>query len=169
MIFTIRKARSGDGKAFIEFWNAGARRKFFTYNGGGSLRKKSEAQKKNADYSKQTKNNFVMFAFDKKKIIGAIFVNGSRMPRKKHCVSLGWLTHPDYARQGVATNLLGSALKALEKAGVKRVEAEAALENVASIKLAKKYGFKIEGQLKKALLLDDGRYVDTYLFGKILN
>lgn len=52
--------------------------------------------------------------------------------------------------------------------GYKRIEAEAALENVSSVRLAKKFRFKVEGKRKAGLLLDDGRYVDTYIFSKML-
>jgi RimJ/RimL family protein N-acetyltransferase len=34
--------------------------------------------------------------------------------------------------------------------------------------MALKCGFKIEGIKKKAMLMDDGKYIDTYIVGKIL-
>ena len=59
-------------------------------------------------------------------------------------------------------------MKEAKRKGFRRIEAEAAVENAGSVKLAKKCGLKIEGRKKAGLLLDDGRYVDTYIFGKIL-
>lgn len=34
--------------------------------------------------------------------------------------------------------------------------------------MALRCGFSIEGTKKKALLTDDGKYIDTYIVGKIL-
>lgn len=59
------------------------------------------------------------------------------------------------------------ALEFAKKKGFKRAEAEMAIKNKSSWKLAKKCGFKIEGIKKKALLTDDGRYIDTYVVGKV--
>lgn len=50
----------------------------------------------------------------------------------------------------------------------KLAEAEIAIKNVASWKMALRCGFNIEGTKKKALLTDDGKYIDTYIVGKIL-
>jgi RimJ/RimL family protein N-acetyltransferase len=69
---------------------------------------------------------------------------------------------------GIATKLVEATLKEAQRRGFTRAEAEAAVKNTASVKLAVRCGFKIEGKRKNGLLLDDGKYADTYLFGKIL-
>ena len=48
------------------------------------------------------------------------------------------------------------------------MEAEMAIKNVWSWKMALKLWFKIEWTKKKALLTDDGKYIDTYIVWKIL-
>ena len=88
--------------------------------------------------------------------------------RLRHRGELGWGVHPDYQGKGIATKMLTEALKFAKKKGFKRAEAEMAIENKASWKLALRCGFKIEGTKKKAMLTDDGRYIDTYIVGKIL-
>jgi RimJ/RimL family protein N-acetyltransferase len=166
----IRKAKKGDGKAFCVFWNEGVRRKFFVYNGGNQAKKKKDVSSIDKIYASQDKRNFTLLAIEgRDKIVGSCSVYGKLRGRTRHRVELGWVVHPDYARQGIATKLVKRMLQELKKTGVKRIEAEAALENKGSTRLAKKLGFKIEGKRKKGLLLDDGRYVDTYLWGKILN
>jgi len=52
--------------------------------------------------------------------------------------------------------------------GFKRAEAEIAVPNKASVKIAQKTGFKIEGRKEKSFLLDNGKYVDGYIVGKVL-
>jgi len=78
------------------------------------------------------------------------------------------MVHHDYVGRGIATKLLGAVLKEAKNRGYKRVEAEIAVENVASIRLATRYGFQLEGRRKAGIVLDTGRYLDTYIFGRIL-
>jgi RimJ/RimL family protein N-acetyltransferase len=167
--YLIRKAKKGDGKRWVEMWNEGIKRKFFVYNGNNKLRTKKDIAKANKKYSSKSKNEFTFFAVDKKsgKIIGSCFSNQEK-GRTRHRVEFGWMVHPDYSNKGIATSLVKRAIKEAKKRGIKRAEAEAAKENIASIKLAKRCGFKIEGTRKKGLLTDDGRYIDTYLFGQVL-
>ena len=88
--------------------------------------------------------------------------------RIRHRVSLGWGVHPDYQRQGVGTDLVKSALNFSKKKRYKIAIAEVALENVGSIKLSKRLGFKVIGKIKKGLLTDDKRYIDTAIMVKEL-
>jgi len=78
------------------------------------------------------------------------------------------MVHPDYQGRGIATKLLKALLVEAKKKGLKRAEAECAVANVASWKLAKKCGFKIEGKKIKALITDDGKSIDTYIVGRLL-
>ena len=71
-------------------------------------------------------------------------------------------------KKGVPTGHLKKSLKFAKNKGFKRCDAEIAVENIASLKLIKKLGFRIEGRKKKGLLMDDRRYVDTYVVGKVL-
>jgi ribosomal protein S18 acetylase RimI-like enzyme len=52
--------------------------------------------------------------------------------------------HPDYARKGIGTILLRAVLKEARKRGYKKVQAEAAVMNAATVRLDKRRGFRIE-------------------------
>lgn len=165
----IRKAKKGDGKGWVDMWNEGIKRKFFVYNSGNILRTRKDIYRANKKYSEKTKNNFVFLAFDGDKVVGACGATASTKGRLRHRIDLGWTVHPDYTGQGIASQLLDATLKEAKKRGFRRAEAEVAVENIPSVKLAKKLGFSVEGIKKKGLLLDNGKYVDTYIFGKILD
>jgi RimJ/RimL family protein N-acetyltransferase len=51
--------------------------------------------------------------------------------------------------------------------GIRRVELQAAVENVASLRVAYKAGFHEEGRRRDAKRLRDGRYVDMVTFGRL--
>lgn len=166
----IRKAKKGDGKGWVKMWNEGIKRKFFLYNGGNSLKGKKDILKADKRYSTQNKNNFTFLAIEKETgiIVGACNAFGNEKGRARHRAECGWMVHPDYSGNGIATELLKEVIKEAEKNGLKRLEAEAASINEASIRLAKRLRFKIEGKRRAGLLTDKGKYLDTYLFGKVL-
>ncbi len=55
-----------------------------------------------------------------------------------------------------------------ERLELKRLEAEMVAKNTASVRLAEKFGFKREGTKRKAFLSDDGKYLNTYIYGELL-
>ena len=166
MTYTLRKTKSGDGRALAKFWNEGIRRKFFVYN--GSNKRRDERWIKKFDEKKPSKNNYMIIAQDNNnEVLGLCVVIGREEGRMKHRVELGWLVHPDHARKGIATRMLKEVIRRIKKDKIKRAEAEIAIKNTASIKLVKKFGFIKESKREKGLTLDNGKYIDTYLYKKI--
>ena len=165
----IRKAKLGDEKGKAEMIKEGITRKNWIYNGSNKAPNKEKIRKMKEKYKKNS-DEFIFVAIDKKnkKVIGSVSGSFKKSGRVRHRVSFGWGVHPDYQGRGIATALLKTALNFAKKKKFKKATAEAAIENTASLKLAKKAGFKIEGRLEKGLLTDDGRYIDTYIFGRLL-
>ena len=101
------------------------------------------------------------------RIIGDFTFNlGSGRTRRR--AACGWSVHPDYWQRGIASLLLKRAIQKAKKLNLKRLEAEIVVKNTASIKLAEKFGFKREGVKKKAFISDSGKYLDTYVYGRLL-
>ena len=169
MVITIRKLRKGDEEGRAEVVNEGLGRKNWKYTGINKPLSKKDIIKLKKDITKK-KNNYHFVAIDKEKnkIVGLIELSFKKIGRKRHRANFGWGVHPDYQKKGVGTKLLKTALQFAKKKGFKRAESEMAIKNESSVKLAKKFGFKIEGIKKKAILTDEGKYIDTYIVGKIL-
>ena len=170
MKIIIRKAKPGDSKGVAEVMNYGLRTGFNFYTGTKDLRDKNWIRKAEEVYGKNKKNLIILVAVDNnsKMIVGSCSFDAKEKGRSRHRGEIGWVVHQNYVRKGIGTKLLKALLSQAKKNGFKKVQAEAAVENISSIKLAKKLGFDIEGRIKAGLLLDDGRYVDSYLFGKVL-
>ncbi len=164
----IRKAKPGDEIGVANLFKIGLERKEFLYTGTNKPKTKKEIKKMRKDYSQSNKFIFIAVNNQKKKIIGCSSFEFKKKGRISHVGEMGWIIHPDYQKKGIATVLLQTILSYAKKKALKRAEAEIAIENKASIKLAKKLGFKIEGRKKKAFLTDDGRYIDMYVVGKWL-
>lgn len=164
----IRKAKVGDAKKVAELVNLGLETKSFSYTGANAPW--DEKKIKKVDESYKNNEGIAILAFDKEKgiLVGSVNCGFKLRGRLRHRGDCGWSVHPEYQGKRIGTKLLKELIKEAKKIGLKRLEAEMAIENTGSWKLAQKCGFKIEGTKKKGLLTYDGRYIDTYIVGKII-
>ncbi len=65
-----------------------------------------------------------------------------------------------FTGRGVASAATALLVTALHRAGIRRVVAKAFAENVASIRVLTKNGFRLEGTERLAVLGRDGRWLD---------
>lgn len=170
MKIEIRKAMPKDVKGIAEIFKDGLKRKNFVYTGTNEPFSKERLKKWKKILIQRNTEGYIFVAIDKEKdkIIGSTSFHFKKIGRTRHRIDFGWVVHPDYQRKGIATNLIKTALEFAKKKGFKKAEAELAVENESSKRLSKKLGFKIEGRKKRGLLLDNGKYVDTYIVGKVL-
>ena len=166
----IRKAKLGDEVGIAKMISEGIKSKNWAYTGANKCPDKKKIMKMKEGFNKKNPDSFSFVAINKtiNKIVGSSTSSFKSKGRVRHRIDMGWGIHPDYQGKGIGTRLLLEELKYAKKRGFKRAEAEMAIENKGSWKLALKCGFKIEGTKKKALLTDDGRYIDTYIVGRIL-
>ncbi|MFB9624067.1 GNAT family N-acetyltransferase [Nonomuraea helvata] len=92
---------------------------------------------------------------------------GVRPPDHWGVAEIGYMVAP-WAR---GKNVAGTAVRAVTDwvfdHGVRRVELQTAVENVASLRVAYKTGFHEEGRRRDAKRLRDGRYVDMVTFARL--
>lgn len=167
MTVSIRRARRGDAKAFVDSWNESFRKGHLEFT-GTRQRTREDVKRIDKRYSANKRNQFTFVAVGNNKIIGHCAFSANARGRTSHRGELAWYVHHDYVGKGIATTLLDAVLREARSRGFKRAEAEIAVENIASIRLAKRFGFGVEGRRKSGLALDNGRYADTFIFGKIL-
>lgn len=77
-----------------------------------------------------------------------------------HDFYLGYSIHPNSWNCGVASAAVGLLVPALHGAGIRRIVAKTFAENVASIRVLTKKGFRLEGTERAAILGRDGRRLD---------
>lgn len=170
MDISVRKAVPGDGKAIMECMNESCdnnckecvnryacNNKFFLIASPDLIDKKLSL-----------KNGETMIALDGKKVVGVSIYTVHKFSKMQHRAECGWFVRQSYMNNGVATRLVEVLIKEAKKNKLKRLDAEASVNNKASLRVAEKLGFKIEGRREKGLLLDDGRYEDVYILGKLL-
>lgn len=170
MKIIIREIKKGDGKGILECFNEALNRGFNTYTRSNTFSTLEDIKGFDKAFSKPRFNEFGFVAVDKEKnfVAGACLFSANGSERTRHIGEISWGVHPDYFKKGIATKLVNTITKEAKKRKFIRVEADVAKNNIASVKLAKRCGFKIEGIKKYGLLLDNGEYENVYMFSKIL-
>ncbi|NRQ35205.1 GNAT family N-acetyltransferase [Nonomuraea sp. NN258] len=92
---------------------------------------------------------------------------GVRAPDQWGVTEIGYLVAPWARGRGVAATATRALTDWLFDRGVRRVELQAEVENVASLRVAVKSGFREEGRRREVKLLRDGRYADLITFGRL--
>ncbi|MEQ4717115.1 GNAT family protein [Nonomuraea sp. B19D2] len=92
---------------------------------------------------------------------------GLRPPDHWGVAAIGYMVAPWARGKNVAATAARAVTDWAFDHGVRRVELQAAVENVASLRVAYKAGFREEGRRRDAKRLRDGRYVDMVTFARL--
>ncbi|MEV0621493.1 GNAT family protein [Nonomuraea sp. NPDC050404] len=88
-------------------------------------------------------------------------------PDRWGVAQLGYLVAPWARGRGVAATAARAVTDWLFDHGVRRVELQAEVENVASLRVAYRAGFREEGLRREAKRLRDGRWADFVMFARL--
>ena len=88
-------------------------------------------------------------------------------PRRRHTGSIGMSVRDDWQGKGAGSALMQAAVDLAERwLNLSRLELQVYTDNEAAIGLYKKFGFEIEGTLRR-MSFRDGHYVDAYAMARL--
>lgn len=100
------------------------------------------------------------------KIVGSVRLQ-TYSGRRAHVGQLGMLVHNDYQNRGIGSQLMEAVIDLGENwLNLKRLELTVNTDNPGAIHIYEKYGFVIEGTLRK-YAFRAGTYVDAYAMAKV--
>jgi L-phenylalanine/L-methionine N-acetyltransferase len=109
----------------------------------------------------------VAVADKNQKVVGMTSLHTNK-GRRAHVAGLGMMVRDDYQHRGIGSRLLQAIVELAERwLNLKRLELTVYIDNAAAIHLYKKYGFAIEGTLRK-YAFRDGAYIDAYTMAKVI-
>ncbi|GGP11834.1 GNAT family N-acetyltransferase [Oceanobacillus neutriphilus] len=114
-------------------------------------------------------NNLFLTAEVDGEIVGFSRCEGNMLKRTSHQVDFGVCVLKEYWGYAIGQNLLKESIHWAEFNKIKKIKLSVLETNDKAIKLYKKYGFEIEGVLKKDKRLSDGNYYNTVLMGKFID
>ncbi|WLD94352.1 GNAT family N-acetyltransferase [Alkalihalobacillus sp. AL-G] len=114
----------------------------------------------------ESTNSLFLVAVADNRIVGFSRCEGNHLKRFSHKVEFGVCVLKDYWGYGIGKNLLIESISWADANGIKKIALDVLETNDKAIKLYKKLGFEIEGQLKKDKILSDDQYYDTIMMGR---
>lgn len=116
----------------------------------------------------QSENRIGLVACVDGQVVGNIgLVFGDRTPRRRHVGQLGMAVHDDWQGHGIGTALMQAAVDLADRwLNLNRLELTVYTDNLPAIALYEKYGFDIEGTLRR-YAYRDGSYVDAYAMARL--
>lgn len=112
-------------------------------------------------------SNLFLVAEVNGKIVGYSRCEGNKLKRTSHKVEFGVCVLKEYWGYGIGQNLLKESIYWADSNGIKKITLNVLETNDKAIMLYKKYGFELEGILKKDKVLSDGNYYNTVLMGRL--
>ena len=88
-------------------------------------------------------------------------------PRRRHVGTVGMAVHDKWHRRGIGSALLDAAIDLADRwFNLLRLELTVYTDNVPAIRLYEKFGFEIEGTLRK-YSFRDGEFADAYSMARV--
>jgi putative acetyltransferase len=111
---------------------------------------------------------FGLLACVENEVVGDLWLFGEqRSLRRRHTGSLGMAVRDDWQGKGVGGALMQAAVDLADRwLNLKRLELEVYTDNAPAVALYQKFGFEIEGTLRK-MAFRDGGYVDAYAMARL--
>lgn len=115
----------------------------------------------------ESKRNLFLVAEANGQIVGFSRCAGNVLKRTAHQVEFGVGVLKDYWGHGIGKGLLKESIVWADANQIIKINLKVLETNEKAILLYKKYGFEVEGILKKDKFLSDGNYYSTVLMGRI--
>jgi ribosomal protein S18 acetylase RimI-like enzyme len=111
-------------------------------------------------------SNLFLIAIVKERIVGYSRCEGINLKRFHHKVEFGVGVLKDFWGYGIGKNLLIESISWADSIGIKKMTLNVLETNQKAIDLYKRYGFEVEGILKKDRYLSDGKFYSTVVMGR---
>ena len=100
-------------------------------------------------------------------VVGVIGLQTSSRPRVNHKAEVGMMVRDDWKGKGVGAALMQAVIELADKwLNLTRIELTVFTDNESAIALYRKFGFEIEGTLRK-YAFRDGEFVDAFAMARI--
>lgn len=115
---------------------------------------------------RESGNSLFLVAEENGKLMAFSRCAGSELKRTSHQTEFGVGVLKEYWGHGMGQNLLNESIRWAEADDIKKITLKVLETNKKAIAIYEKYGFEVEGILKKDKLLSDGNYYNTVLMGR---
>lgn len=167
MNYLIREANIEDAENVIEYIKIVSDETDFLISDSSE---RNFTVKKEKEFLQNMQNSIIekMFLCEiENKIVGICSIEGVNKIRIKHRVDLAITVLKNYWGNKIGEKLIDYAIEYCKSNSIKKIELTVRIDNERALKLYKKFGFEIEGEIKKFIYFD-GNYYNCYFMGLLL-
>ena len=159
----IREAEPKDAAELVAFLNRVSLETDFTSLDGDGILLTSEEQA-------SSDNQITLLAFLNDKIAGIVNITADQRKRVRHIGDLFIVIGKRYWNNGLGSLLLEEAIEWAQASGIlRRLQLTVQTRNQAAVHLYQKHGFVIEGRQERGAYIEEGKFIDVYLMGKLID
>ena len=166
----IREAEPGDAVELVTFFKSCQfRDRFYQLDGDGILLTGEEME---VFLNKQASsdNQISLLAFLNGKIAGLVNITADQRKRVRHIGDLFIVIGKRYWNNGLGSLLIEEAIEWAQASGIlRRLQLTVQTRNQAAVHLYQKHGFVIEGRQERGAYIEEGKFIDVYLMGKLID
>lgn len=164
----IRTANINDAHHILNYMNfIGEESNYLTF-GKGEWTIHEDQEIKYINSMNESDNSLFILGIINNTIVGSLSLGGGTRSRTKHKVDLGITVRKPYWGLGIGNALMNYAIDwAKENKKIKKIDLLVRTDNEKAINLYNKYGFSIEGTIKRDLYIG-GEFFDAYSMGLLL-
>jgi L-phenylalanine/L-methionine N-acetyltransferase len=116
---------------------------------------------------KSGEGQYTLVAVVDGEVVGVIGLHTSSRPRVNHRGEIGMMVRDDWQGKGVGKAMMQAVVDLADKwLNLSRIELTVFTDNEPAIALYRKFGFEIEGELRK-YAFRDGEFVDAYAMARV--
>lgn len=167
MNYLIREANIEDAENVIEYIKVVSDETDFLISDSSE---RNFTVKKEKEFLQNIQNSILekMFLCEiENKIVGICSIEGVNKIRIKHRVDLAITVLKNYWGNKIGEKLIDYAIEYCKSNSIKKIELTVRIDNERALKLYKKFGFEIEGEIKKFFYFG-GNYYNCYFMGLLL-
>jgi L-phenylalanine/L-methionine N-acetyltransferase len=117
--------------------------------------------------NKSGEGDHILVAAMNGEIVGVIGLHTSSRPRVNHKAEIGMMVRDDWQGKNVGTAMMQAVIGLADRwLNLTRIELTVFTDNEAAIAPFRKFGFEIEGTLRK-YAFRDGEFVDAYAMARV--
>jgi len=166
----IREAEPKDAAELVAFLNCVSLETDFTSLDGDGILLTSEEMEIFLNKQASSDNQITLLAFLNDKIAGIVNITADQRKRVRHIGDLFIVIGKRYWNNGLGSLLLEEAIEWAQASGImRRLQLTVQTRNQAAVHLYQKHGFVIEGRQDRGAYIKEGKFIDVYLMGKLID
>jgi len=169
LAYTVRSARAEDAAALSEVrLRIDGETEHMDREAGEAYMDAAAFERLILEDRARERNLFLVAETEDGRIVGFSRCEGVYLKRLAHKAEFGVGVLRDYWGYGIGTSLLRESLAWADSdaAGIRKMTLSVLSANAGAIRLYERFGFQVEGVLKRDKLLSDGRFYDTVLMAR---